>query len=126
MKMDYLNFGLIADSKYIDSTNVDFWAAIDECDYISHDKFNEMVMDYIILKYGASVTICGTEISMRDIIDKFNLEEDVVNEFLACNFNITKIEGLFYFVDEIESNLRGSSDMTGYSTAGGEYAIFDR
>ena len=111
--MDYLNFGHIADSKYIDSTDVDFWSAIDECDYISHDKFNAMVMDYIILKYGASVTICGTEISMRDIIDKSNLEEDVVNEFLACNPNITKIEGLFYFVDEIETNLRSPSDMTG-------------
>lgn len=124
--MDYLKFGHIADSKYIDSTDVDFWSAVDESDYITHSQFDEMVMDFIILKYGASITICGTEISMRDIIDKFNLEEDVVNEFLACNPNITKIEGLFYYVDEIEFNLRGHSDMTGCSTAGGEYVEYDR
>ena len=120
------NFASIPDSRYIDSTDVDFWRAIEDSDYIRDSKFNEMVMDYIILKYGASVTICGHEISMRDIIDQNHLEEEVVNEFLACNPNITKIEGLYYYVDEIESNLRSNSDMTGYSTAGGEYAIFDR
>lgn len=108
-----MNYAGLVDHQYINSTDVDFWSAIDQCDYITERKFNAMVMDYIILKYGASVTICGTEISMRDIIDKFNLEEDVVNEFLACNPKITKIEGLFYFVDEIEANLRSPSDMTG-------------
>lgn len=122
-----MNYAGLVDHQYIDSTDVDFWSAIDQCDYITDRKFNEMVMDYIIIKYGASVTICGTEISMRDIIDKFNLEEDVVNEFLAANPNITKIEGLFYFVDEIEFNLRGLSDMTGCSTVWeGDYVEYNR